>query len=314
MTAHELVLCGSVDSVELAVGQEHVTSSDTTQEANAEKTSRTKCDQCRAYFPQYIKFVSHVGFAVAMLYLLCLLSMIHPSVFEAVREHISGHTSQPPRTVYSESCALTLKNIVSGFDIFLLFHFLGNMWLCLSLRSRAFAWVNSIMWEAVETTYNYVSVFNMTTYRECWYDIIFFDVLTCNALGIEAGIFILKHVVKVYPLRTDWSTVFKGLCVECDCGSKRLVIAMSLILLPSCVSLFSFAFWEYTLWVTVHHPLQVLRCIVLFLSIVGVYSQLHDWVISAETKSDFKNTRWILVVWSIVALEFAFTVRHYVSL
>merc|ERR1719376_1343920 len=54
------------------------------------------------------------------------------------------------------------------------------------LRHRGICWIASVGWELVELSTKYF----IPNFAECWWDHIILDLALCNALGIEAGLWI----------------------------------------------------------------------------------------------------------------------------
>jgi len=108
---------------------------------------------------------------------------------------------------YATNCEVTWRNIVGQFDIFVLCHGLGWLLKALVLRDRLILWHMSITWEFLEMSLSYM----LPNFAECWWDHWVMDVLLCNGVGIELGIWICKYLeVKEYK----WHSIFeyKTLC------------------------------------------------------------------------------------------------------
>ena len=203
----------------------------------------------------FAKFIYLCGLSVLsfdIVYILFLITMLHQSTFETVRASWSGYSSQPILEPYVTDCKFTWNNIKSGIDIWLFIHFGTYTLITFAVRNRTFMWINSIIWEIIEYSYYAIPIFNMTAWKECWYDIVIFDVLIFNALGIEFGLFTLKYIIKIYPLYTKWTISFKMLCKECKWNLKWIIIIINLLFLSSFQSLFSFAFYDYTFQFTIN--------------------------------------------------------------
>ncbi len=72
------------------------------------------------------------------------------------------------------------------------------------MRDRAIAWSISLLFEAVEFTFEGM----LPNFKECWWDHFILDVLLCNGLGIEVGYWICK---KLQMLNYNW-IIAKGRC------------------------------------------------------------------------------------------------------
>ena len=195
------------------------------------------------------------------------------------------------------------------------------MLLAFGIRNRLFCWINSIMWELIQFTYSWFSIFNYQYARECWFDIIIFDILIFNGLGIELGLLILRYMMKnIYRMYPEWNIAFKSVFCFCkyEFRIKYLFVAVNMLFLWSLFHVFTFAFYGYTFWLTGTHYLSVIRFNMVVFSCVCAYGQLYKFIFKdiscvCVSASSFKNSYWIIVVWTIIILEFALTLRHYLQ-
>ncbi|EER12324.1 Phosphatidylserine synthase, putative [Perkinsus marinus ATCC 50983] len=106
-----------------------------------------------------------------------------------------------PLPFYAEDCDLTWGNVMSKMDIFVFGHFFGWIAKGLLFRNRMFCWFFSIGWEFVEKSL----VFAVPNFAECWWDSWIMDVLLCNGIGIEIGLYLCNYLeFKEY----HWSSIF----------------------------------------------------------------------------------------------------------
>ena len=134
-----------------------------------------------------------IVFGVSLLYLLCLIILLVPSPSQAramltALDPTVGIPFELP--LYAEDCSLTVENLREKTDVFVLAHFFGWLLKALFFRHRILLWVFSITWELVELALIYM----VPNFAECWWDQWIMDVLICNGLGIEIGLYICKHL------------------------------------------------------------------------------------------------------------------------
>ncbi|KAJ1963754.1 hypothetical protein GGI12_001864 [Dipsacomyces acuminosporus] len=90
---------------------------------------------------------------------------------------------QLPERSYGDNCALTVKNVREGIDIFVLAHSLGWFGKALIIRNNTMCWILSVTFELLE----YSLAHQLPNFNECWWDHWILDVFTCNWLGIYVG-------------------------------------------------------------------------------------------------------------------------------
>ncbi|UIZ22994.1 hypothetical protein KXD40_003728 [Peronospora effusa] len=105
---------------------------------------------------------------------------------------------QLPETSYAGDCRVyTPENPNSHFanvkatflDRFVIMHFFGWIVGSIMVRSKMISWILSVMFELYEITFSHW----LANFNECWWDHLFFDILTCNAAGIYLGIKICRY-------------------------------------------------------------------------------------------------------------------------
>lgn len=134
-----------------------------------------------------------VVFGLSLLYLIVLIILLVPSPVQ-MREFLNfidpqvGIPFELP--LYAEDCSLTWNNLKDKTDVFVLAHFFGWLIKALFFRHRILLWVFSITWELVELALIYM----VPNFGECWWDQWVMDVLICNGLGIEVGLWICKRL------------------------------------------------------------------------------------------------------------------------
>jgi len=85
-------------------------------------------------------------------------------------------------------CELSVENLREKCDIFLIGHVMGYAGKTILFRDCGFSWLISISWELTEMLFCSV----LPNFVECWWDIVLFDVMLCNASGIILGCYILN--------------------------------------------------------------------------------------------------------------------------
>ncbi|KAJ1949345.1 hypothetical protein EC988_004810, partial [Linderina pennispora] len=128
-----------------------------------------------------------VVLAANVLYEMCLVFLLFQSKhtgrsFMAFFDSDLGQ--ELPERSYGDQCALTVENVRSGIDIFVLAHSLGWFGKTLIIRNQTMCWILSVTFELLE----YSLAHQLPNFNECWWDHWILDVFTCNWLGIYVGI------------------------------------------------------------------------------------------------------------------------------
>ncbi|XP_037072798.1 phosphatidylserine synthase 1-like [Pollicipes pollicipes] len=85
---------------------------------------------------------------------------------------------------WSEDCyPVTLDNIWSNMDIYVVSHLLGWSLKATVVRHYGVVWTMSVMWEVTELLFIHL----LPMLAECWWDIIVIDMLISNGIGIFIG-------------------------------------------------------------------------------------------------------------------------------
>lgn len=151
-----------------------------------------------------------------------------------------------PERSYATHCELTTENIKNQMDIFVPLHIFGWFFKTLLLRDRTVCWILSILFEFCE----YSLAHQLNNFNECWWDHWILDVLTCNFLGIEMGMFFIKKMkIKRYE--------FASLCVSL----KRYVAIVMLILFILAAELNVF-YLKFILWLPTDHNINLYRLLI----------------------------------------------------
>jgi hypothetical protein len=134
-----------------------------------------------------------IVFGISLLYLLVLIVLLVPSPQQtrAMLNYIDPQVGIPfELPLYAEDCSVSWPNIKDKLDVFVLAHFFGWLIKALFFRHRILLWVFSITWEFVEL----VLIYMVPNFAECWWDQWVLDVLVCNGLGIEVGLWICRKL------------------------------------------------------------------------------------------------------------------------
>ena len=276
---------------------------------------------CNKLMAQFSYYFGNILLTLDVVYILFLIILYHDLAFKLLREAISGYKSQPIREDYAANCDFTWSNIESQFDIFVAIYFGVSVFLAFGIRNRLFCYINAIIWELMYFFYAWFKIFNFQYGRECWFDTIVFDILISNALGIEVGLFILKYILKkVCEMYPEWDMSFKSVfcCCKYKFRLKSIIVIFNVLFLWSSFEIFSFAFYEYTFWLTSTHPLSAFRFILVAFTCIPAYAQLYKYRIRdikclCLSIDSIQNSYWIIIVWIIIGLEFGLTLRHYMQ-
>jgi len=133
-----------------------------------------------------------IVFGLSVLYLLFLIVLLVPSPAQsrALLNAIDPSVGIPfELPLYAEDCSLSWDLMKDKFDVFVLAHFFGWLIKALFFRHRIILWVFSITWELVELALIYM----VPNFAECWWDQWILDVMLCNGLGIECGLWICRY-------------------------------------------------------------------------------------------------------------------------
>eukprot|EP01064_Diplonema_japonicum_P033505 TRINITY_DN6616_c3_g1_i1.p1 TRINITY_DN6616_c3_g1~~TRINITY_DN6616_c3_g1_i1.p1 ORF type:complete len:431 (+),score=10.51 TRINITY_DN6616_c3_g1_i1:27-1295(+) len=143
---------------------------------------------------------------VSIVYWLLLIFMLFQSKSDTrgAMEWVLGapipYTSPEDSPEYSADCALTVNNVWSRVDVFILCHSLGWVAKALMLRSVWLCWLLSIAWEITEVVFSPV----LPNFSECWWDQLVLDILICNGVGIYIG----SKLCRFLECRTyNWDTI-----------------------------------------------------------------------------------------------------------
>ena len=134
-----------------------------------------------------------IVFGISLLYLMVLIVLLVPSPSQtrAMLNAIDPRVGLPfELALYAEDCTLSVANVFEKMDVFVLAHFFGWLIKALFFRHRILLWAFSITWELVEL----VLIYMVPNFAECWWDQWIMDLLLCNGLGIEVGLWICKKL------------------------------------------------------------------------------------------------------------------------
>jgi phosphatidylserine synthase 2 len=191
-----------------------------------------------------------------------------------------------------ESHFYNLRN--TFFDRFVVMHFLGWFIGALMMRSYFTCWTLSVMFEWYELSFRHW----LPNFHECWWDHVFLDIFSCNALGIYFGMKVCKWLemkkynwvgirkipnltgkarralaqfTPAYWLAYDWK-IFRS--------ADRFWRVMSMITILSLMMLNSF-FLKTVLWIPASSPLNVYRLLIWYTA--GSYAVAEYYIFSTFT-------------------------------
>ncbi|CAJ1380790.1 unnamed protein product [Effrenium voratum] len=211
-------------------------------------------------------------FGLSLLYLLTLCCLLFLSA-EEIRQLLHrfdptlGVSSKLPDYATPEMCVLNAANLWGKMDIFIPAHAIGWMIKGLLVRDRFLLWTMSVGWELLEIALIYA----VPNFNECWWDQWILDVLVCNAVGIELGMYICRYLrIKEYR----WSGIMSlptlrskimmlsqyqgALQWEDSSTIARCLRAHAMLLVTSLIDLNGFIL-KLNLWIPTEHPGNVWR-------------------------------------------------------
>lgn len=135
-------------------------------------------------------------FGLSVLYLIFLVFILFQS-FSDVKAMLRWidpenlNKSKLELKEYAVNCSqISLERFWSNMDIYAWAHFVGWAFKTLILRHYVICWYISVMWEFTEIAFSHL----LPNFAECWWDILFLDILLCNGLGIWVGMVICRKL------------------------------------------------------------------------------------------------------------------------
>ncbi|CAH8624457.1 unnamed protein product [Heterobilharzia americana] len=137
-----------------------------------------------------------IVFGASLLYFLCLVAVVFLRLDEARAVLIWVYPelkymrhSDILDKEYAVNCSqISLARVYSHMDIFAVAHFFGWLVKAILLRHHIIAWTLSINWEITEVAFSHI----LPNFSECWWDSLILDVLVCNGLGIQCGMWLCR--------------------------------------------------------------------------------------------------------------------------
>ena len=224
--------------------------------------------------------VWRVLFGLSIIYLLFLTALLFLSADQArsllnLFDSRVGIPFELPS--YVEDCSLTVSNLWSKMDIFVPAHFFGWLVKALMIRHRVLLWTFSICWELLEVSLIYA----VPNFAECWWDVLILDILVCNGLGLEFGLYLCNYLEHK---RYAWTGVLEH---------KTLVAKIKRAALQFTPESWTTVKWESTNTVTRFFQVQGLLFLGLVLELNGFMLKLNLYV---PTEHPWFSLRSILVV------------------
>uniref|UniRef100_A0A915JQL8 Phosphatidylserine synthase n=1 Tax=Romanomermis culicivorax TaxID=13658 RepID=A0A915JQL8_ROMCU len=102
---------------------------------------------------------------------------------------------------YAVNCSqISVQRFWCNVDIFAAAHFIGWAFKAILIRHYVICWYLSIMWEVTEMFFSHL----LPNFAECWWDILFLDILLCNGVGIWFGMFVCR---KLEMRKYHWESI-----------------------------------------------------------------------------------------------------------
>jgi len=108
-------------------------------------------------------------------------------------QHVDSRLNQSSTdssAIYTDDCSFTGKNLYRRMDIFIPAHFVGWVVKALLVRHMGILWLISVTWELTEIFFAHV----LPNFSECWWDILLYDNLLGNGLGIYVGMILCRKL------------------------------------------------------------------------------------------------------------------------
>lgn len=105
-------------------------------------------------------------------------------------DHSLNGSASDSMDMYSDNCSVSWKNMYRRLDIFVPGHVVGWLFKAMLVRHTVILWSISIMWELTELFFAHV----LPNFSECWWDMLLFDVLFGNGLGIYVGMVLCRKL------------------------------------------------------------------------------------------------------------------------
>ena len=254
-------------------------------------------------------------FGVSVLYLVVLVGLLVPSPVQTrTILHALDPTIGTPFTLplYAEDCSFTWLNFSEKLDRFVLAHFIGWLVKALLFRHRIVLWMFSICWELTEV----VLIYMVPNFGECWWDQWVLDVLICNGLGIECGLWLCRYLeFRQY----QWSGVLEGTTLvskfkraalqftpaswsKIEWESARTLkryCQLQLILILSILSDLNAFMLKLFLYIPTEHPVNLAR--LLFMALMAAPAYRQSYLFFVDTRVNRLGTQAIVLVMIIIA-------------
>lgn len=225
--------------------------------------------------------------AGAWFYLALLLKLVLGTAAEG-RSFVNGISStmgaaQTVETDYAASC--DFKYAYERIDLFVFAHALGWFGKALVIRDARLLWTMSIAFELTEVLLRPW----LPNFHECWWDHLFYDVFTANAIGIHAGLWCADYLgLSVL----DWGTTFwfkarsfPGVGVpslRVPCWGQRWCFTCAVVVVLGTALDCNYFFLKYLLWIPHDHWVMWIRAFASCALAGAATEDLHD---HAKTRS-----------------------------
>ena len=266
-------------------------------------------------FTRYHPSIWRLVFASSAFYLLLLCSLLFSSYsdVQTILNWIDpqlNDTESDSTKLYAIDCSITSENLHSNFDIFVLTHFVGWVLKALVLRHTGLLWTMSVMWECTELFFARL----LPNLSECWWDMLFLDVLLCNGSGILVGMTLCRKL----EMRTfDWGSIeigkdarqkmertaqnWSGIrCLGLGSTCKHILAVFVLIFISQILELNTFLL-KHIFAVPTYHYFNSTR--LLFLSLAGVpFARQYYVYVTDSTCQQLGGQAWVYVGMAVTEL------------
>ncbi|XP_003738004.2 phosphatidylserine synthase 1-like [Galendromus occidentalis] len=243
-------------------------------------------------------------FGMSVLYLMFLIIALFQS-FENLRQiqywffpdlkyfHIDSEKE------YGVDCwNITLENIWSHLDVFVVGHFFGWTMKAVLIRHYGICWTISVTWEITEMAFAHL----LPNFVECWWDAVILDVLVCNGLGIWFGMQICRFLeMRTYKwecikdidsisgklrravLQFTPESVTKLSWLDPSSSYLRILAVTELVIFWQITELNTF-FLKHIFEVPPEHPLSLARLALISIIVAPTVRQFYSYVTNTRVK------------------------------
>ena len=168
---------------------------------------------------------------------------------------------------YAVDCSINYENIISVLDRFIISHFIGWSVAVLIIRDVKYTWLLSVLWELIE----YLTKDIVPNFAECWWDILFIDILLCNGIGVILGHFIMKNNLGIKEYK--WFENINN-CI----GLLKTFKNFFIVTICTCLAQLNGFLLKLFLWIPTDHSINLVRMVLLGLLLIPSMNQFYQYV------------------------------------